>query len=104
MCNRNFILHAVCLTILFFIHAVSLTVLFALLATTSPAQEAMGKATSVMPQAFDSMNGRQGCAVKAIVLDGPPGEEKVREVERSIPAKLTSALCLLSIFCAPGAL
>ena len=39
------------LTILFFIHAVSLMFLFALLATTSLAQEAMGKATSVVPQA-----------------------------------------------------
>jgi len=51
MSNRNFILHAVSLTILFFIHAVSLMFLFALLATTSLAQEAMGKATSVVPQA-----------------------------------------------------
>jgi len=51
MSNRNFILHAVSLTILFFIHAVSLTALFALQATTSLAQEAMGKATSVIPQA-----------------------------------------------------
>jgi len=50
MCNRNFI-HAVSLTILFFIHVVSLTILFALQATGSLAQEAMGKATSVIPQA-----------------------------------------------------
>jgi hypothetical protein len=51
MSNRNFILHAVSLTILFFIHAVTLTALFALQATASLAQEAMGKATSVIPQA-----------------------------------------------------
>ena len=50
MCKRNFI-HAVSLAILLSLHAVSLTILFALQATTSLAQEAMGKATSVIPQA-----------------------------------------------------
>jgi len=50
MCKRNFI-YAVSLAILLSLHAVSLTILFALQATTSLAQEAMGKATSVIPQA-----------------------------------------------------
>jgi hypothetical protein len=45
MCNRNFI------------HAASLTILFALQATTSHAQEAIGKATSVIPQAEGSHAG-----------------------------------------------
>ena len=45
MCNRNFV------------HAVSLTILFALQATSSHAQEAIGKATSVRPQAEGSHSG-----------------------------------------------
>src|SRR5262249_38896088 len=46
MCNRNFI------------HALSLTTLFALQATSSHAQEAIGKATSVRPQAEGSHGGQ----------------------------------------------
>jgi FecR protein len=46
MCNRSWI------------YALPLTVLFALLATTSHAQEAIGKATSVRPQAEGSHGNR----------------------------------------------
>jgi hypothetical protein len=45
MCNRNWI------------YALPLTILFALQATTSHAQEAIGKATSVVPQATGSHAG-----------------------------------------------
>ena len=45
MCNRSWI------------YVLPLTVLFALLATTSQAQEAIGKATSVRPQAEGSHAG-----------------------------------------------
>jgi hypothetical protein len=45
MCNRNWI------------YVLPLTVLFALLATTSHAQEAIGKTTSVRPQAEGSHAG-----------------------------------------------
>jgi hypothetical protein len=47
MCNRSWI------------YALPLTALFALLATTSHAQEAIGKATSVRPQAEGSHGGNR---------------------------------------------
>jgi hypothetical protein len=66
MCNRNFI------------HAVSLTILLALQATSLHAQEAIGKATSVRPQAEGShagpLSGGSNVYSKETVRTGQSGQ------------------------------
>jgi FecR protein len=66
MCKRNFV------------HALSLTILFALQATSSHAQEAIGKATSVRPQAEGShagpLSGGSNVYSKETVRTGQAGQ------------------------------
>ena len=61
-----------------FIHAVSLTILFALQVTSSHAQEAIGKATSVRPQAEGShagpLSGGSNVYSKETVRTGQAGQ------------------------------
>ena len=61
-----------------FIHAASLTILFTLQATTSHAQEAIGKATSVRPQAEGShagpLSGGSNVYSKETVRTGQAGQ------------------------------
>src|SRR6476469_10273348 len=65
-----------------FIHAASLTILFTLQATTSHAQEAIGKATSVRPQAEGShagpLSGGSSVYSKATVRTGDAGQADLR--------------------------
>ena len=66
MCNRSWI------------YALPLTILFALQATTSHAQEAIGKATSVVPQATGShsgsLSGGSNVYAKETVRTGQSGQ------------------------------
>ena len=66
MCNRNWI------------YLLPLTVLFALLATTAQAQEAIGKATSVRPQAEGShaglLSGGSNVYSKETIRTGQSGQ------------------------------
>ena len=66
MCNRNWI------------YVLPLTVLFALLATTAQAQEAIGKATSVRPQAEGShaglLSGGSNVYSKETIRTGQSGQ------------------------------
>ena len=65
-----------------FIHAVSLTILFALQVTSSHAQEAIGKATSVRPQAEGShagpLSGGSNVYSKETVRTGQAGQADMR--------------------------
>jgi Uncharacterized protein conserved in bacteria len=75
MCNRNWI------------YVLPLTVLFALLATTSQAQEAIGKATSVRPQAEGShagpLSGGSNVYSKETVRTGDSGQADLQFHDRS---------------------
>ena len=75
MCNRNWI------------YVLPLTVLFALLATTSHAQEAIGKATSVRPQAEGShagpLSGGSNVYSKETVRTGDSGQADLQFYDRS---------------------
>ena len=75
MCNRNWI------------YVLPLTVLFALLATTSHAQEAIGKATSVRPQAEGShagpLSGGSNVYSKETVRTGNSGQADLQFHDRS---------------------
>ena len=75
MCNRNWI------------YLLPLTVLFALLATTSHAQEAIGKATSVRPQAEGShagpLSGGSNIYSKETVRTGDSGQADLQFHDRS---------------------
>jgi hypothetical protein len=75
MCNRNWI------------YLLPLTVLFALLATTSHAQEAIGKATSVRPQAEGShagpLSGGSNVYSKETVRTGDSGQADLQFHDRS---------------------
>lgn len=75
MCNRNWI------------YLLPLTVLFALLATTSQAQEAIGKATSVRPQAEGShagpLSGGSNVYSKETVRTGDSGQADLQFHDRS---------------------
>jgi len=75
MCNRNWI------------YVLPLTVLFALLATTSHAQEAIGKATSVRPQAEGShagpLSGGSNVYSKETVRTGDSGQADLQFHDRS---------------------
>src|SRR6476620_3580140 len=65
-----------------FIHAVSLTILFALQVTSSHAQEAIGKATSVRPQAEGShagpLSGGSNVYSKETVRTGDAGQADLK--------------------------
>ncbi|MGA6935869.1 MAG: FecR domain-containing protein [Pseudolabrys sp.] len=75
MCNRSWI------------YVLPLTVLFALLATTSQAQEAIGKATSVRPQAEGShagpLSGGSNVYSKETVRTGDSGQADLQFHDRS---------------------
>jgi hypothetical protein len=75
MCNRSWI------------YALPLTALFALLATTSHAQEAIGKATSVRPQAEGShagpLSGGSNVYSKETVRTGDSGQADLQFHDRS---------------------
>ncbi|MGC1981953.1 MAG: FecR domain-containing protein [Pseudolabrys sp.] len=75
MCNRNWI------------YLLPLTVLFALLATTSQAQEAIGKTTSVRPQAEGShagpLSGGSNVYSKETVRTGDSGQADLQFHDRS---------------------
>ena len=75
MCNRSWI------------YVLPLTVLFALLATTSHAQEAIGKATSVRPQAEGShagpLSGGSNVYSKETVRTGDSGQADLQFHDRS---------------------
>ena len=75
MCNRNWI------------YVLPLTVLFALLATTSRAQEAIGKAASVRPQAEGShagpLSGGSNVYSKETVRTGDSGQADLQFHDRS---------------------
>ena len=75
MCNRSWI------------YALPLTALFALLATTSHAQEAIGKATSVRPQAEGShagpLSGGSNVYSKETVRTGDAGQADLQFHDRS---------------------
>ena len=75
MCNRNRI------------YVLPLTILFALLATTSQAQEAIGKATSVRPQAEGShagpLSGGSNVYSKETVRTGDSGQADLQFHDRS---------------------
>ena len=75
MCNRSWI------------YVLPLTVLFALLATTSHAQEAIGKATSVRPQAEGShagpLSGGSNVYSKETVRTGESGQADLQFHDRS---------------------
>jgi hypothetical protein len=75
MCNRNWI------------YLLPLTVLFALLATTLHAQEAIGKATSVRPQAEGShagpLSGGSNVYSKETVRTGDSGQADLQFHDRS---------------------
>ncbi|MFZ1189196.1 MAG: FecR domain-containing protein [Pseudolabrys sp.] len=75
MCNRSWI------------YVLPLTVLFALLATTSQAQEAIGKAASVRPQAEGShagpLSGGSNVYSKETVRTGDSGQADLQFHDRS---------------------
>src|SRR5262245_59634389 len=75
MCNRNFV------------HALSLTILFALQSTSSHAQEAIGKATSVTPQATGShtgtLSGSSSVYSKETIRTGQSGQADLQFKDNS---------------------
>ena len=75
MCNRNWI------------YALPLTILFALQATTSHAQEAIGKATSVVPQATGShagpLSGGSNVYSKETIRTGQSGQADLQFKDNS---------------------